>query len=163
MVVANISIIDLKNILKAALNEFYQNDAKCLLAVKGMEQACVFRIGLYMQNIMNKQPTLSTLNLDCEYNKCFNQPKTTPRHKRGARPDLIIHKRNLNPDKPNNENIMVIEFKGYWNKNIKSDIEKLEDFTSCLCGYHYKLGAFVYLNKTNFEIRYYKDGEQLYE
>ena len=48
-------------------------------------------------------------------------------------------------------------------ETLTSDIEKLEDFTSCLCGSHYKLGAFVHLNKTDFEIRYYKDGEQLYE
>lgn len=155
--------IALKEILKNALEKFYQRDAKYLLSVRGMEQACVFRIGLYIQNLMNSQSALSHLDLDCEYNKCFNHPKTTPRHPKGARPDLIIHKRNLNKNQPNDKNTMVIEFKGYWNKNIQNDIEKLEDFTNIACGYHYQLGAFVCLNKTNFEIKYFKNGEECNE
>ena len=93
-----LSNIRLKNLLKNAIEEFYSKDNE-LIAVKGMEQACVFRIGLYLYNLMQQDSTLSQFDLDCEYNKSNKGPKILDNAK--VRPDLIIHKRNLNNDIPN--------------------------------------------------------------
>ena len=140
----------LKNIVKQAVQTFYAKDIE-LIQVKGMEQACVFRIGLYLNEIMKNYPELNDLHLDCEYNK-------------SNRPDLIIHKRNLNNDNANQHNTLVVEFKGWWNDNL-SDIEKLKNFTSPQYGYHYPLAIFIKLDKNNNKTiyRYFQNGNEISE
>ena len=113
----------LKEILNISLKQFYEKD-KILVEQKGMEQACVFRIGLYLNEQLKRNPELNCLNLDCEYNKSNFGAKITPRFKKGTRPDLIIHERNLEPNISNDNNIFIIEFKGWWNNTTKRDIQK---------------------------------------
>ena len=149
----------LKELLKFSLNRFYKQD-KLLVKRKGMEQACVFRIGLYINDLLKNDEHLKFFDLDCEYNKNNYGLKVTPRFPKGSRPDWIIHKRNLDLTFSNKNNIFIIEFKGWWNKTIERDIEKLEDFTSPYIGYHYQLGAFVKLNIDDYEIRFYKEGRE---
>lgn len=152
----------LKEILNISLKQFYEKD-KILVEQKGMEQACVFRIGLYLNEQLKRNPELNCLNLDCEYNKSNFGAKITPRFKKGARPDLIIHERNLEPNISNDNNIFIIEFKGWWNNTTERDIQKLEDFTDPVKGYHYRLGVFIVLTK-NFEdvkFQYFKDGHRI--
>ena len=152
----------LKEILNISLKQFYEKD-KILVEQKGMEQACVFRIGLYLNEQLKRNPELNCLNLDCEYNKSNFGAKITPRFKKGTRPDLIIHERNLEPNISNDNNIFIIEFKGWWNNTTERDIQKLEDFTDPVKGYHYRLGVFIVLTK-NFEdvkFQYFKDGHRI--
>lgn len=150
----------LKNILNRALEQFYINDED-LIACKGMEQACVFRIGLYVHELLKMDTKSNNLNLDCEYNKNGCGAKVTPRFRKGARPDLIIHERSL--DAQNYNNKFIIEFKGWWNKATQRDIEKLEDFTDSQKGYNYQLGALVILTRyyEKLDIRYFKNGKEL--
>lgn len=154
--------IQLKTILDSAISEFYNKD-RDLIARRGMEQACVFRIGLYINNLLTIDNNLRNLNLDCEYNKCNLGTKSTPRFTKGTRPDLIIHERNLNPNISNDNNTFIMEFKGWWNKATQHDIEKLEDFTNPYMGYHYQLGALVILTKNHNQvaIRYFKNGQEV--
>lgn len=156
------SNIELKNILNTAINKFYEKDS-VLLSIKGMEQSCVFRIGLYINELLSNNPNLNYLNLDCEYNKSNFGAKKTTRFPKGTRPDLIIHERNLNPNISNDNNTFIIEFKGWWNKATQRDIEKLEDFTNPYMGYHYQLGALVILTKNHNQvsIRYFKNGQEV--
>ena len=151
----------LKNIVKQAVQKFYENDIE-LVQVKGMEQACVFRIGLYLNEIMKNYPELNHLQLDCEYNKSNRGTKMLAGVK--IRPDLIIHKRNLNNNHANQYNTLVIEFKGWWNNNI-SDIEKLKNFTSPQYGYHYPLAIFIKLGKNHNKTiyRYFQNGNEISE
>ena len=144
------SNIRLKNLLKNAIEEFYSNDNE-LIAVKGMEQACVFRIGLYLYNLMQRDNKLSQFDLDCEYNKSNKGTKILDDVK--VRPDLIIHKRNLNNDIP-----------GWWNKNL-NDINKLKKFTDERYNYLYPLAVWVKLGKTSNEtiFRYFKNGQEVEE
>ena len=66
------------------------------------ERCIVFRIGWYMQSFMADNEKLQNYNLDSEYNRCFDHPKSMYKQtlsgikeKIGdAVPDLIIHKRN---------------------------------------------------------------------
>ena len=157
-----VSNVELKKILNTAINKFYENDS-VLVSLKGMEQACVFRIGLYINELLCNNSNLNYLNLDCEYNKSNFGAKKTPRFPKGTRPDLIIHERNLNPNISNDNNTFIIEFKGWWNKATQRDIEKLEDFTSPSMGYHYQLGALVILTKNHNQVslRYFKNGEEV--
>ena len=152
----------LKEILNISLKQFYEKD-KILVEQKGMEQACVFRIGLYLNEQLKRNPELNCLNLDCEYNKSNFGAKITPRFKKGTRPDLIIHERNLEPNISNDNNIFIIEFKGWWNNTTKRDIQKLEDFTDPVKGYHYRLGVFIVLTKNieDVKFQYFKDGHRI--
>ena len=52
-----------------------------------------------------------------EYNKCHGDIKRTKRFRNGLRPDLIIHRRDSNE-----ENKLVAEFKGWWNNDVKNDL-----------------------------------------
>ena len=152
----------LKEILNISLKQFYEKD-KILVEQKGMEQACVFRIGLYLNEQLKRNPELNCLNLDCEYNKSNFGAKITPRFKKGTRPDLIIHERNLEPNISNDNNIFIIEFKGWWNNTTERDIQKLEDFTDPVKGYHYRLGVFIVLTKNieDVKFQYFKDGHRI--
>ncbi len=140
--------------LKSAIRTFYCRDFG-LIECKGTERSCVFRIGIYLQEIMNRRDELRELSLDNEYNKKEKDPKKLD----GTliRPDLIIHKRGSN-----DSNKLVVEFKGWWNED-GDDIEKLEKLTNTDFGYSYGLAIFVRLGKTEKDVkyRYFKGGGEL--
>ena len=154
--------IELISLLKKAVKKFYEND-NLLVCKGGMEQACVFRIGIYLNELIKNHPRFNNLNLDCEYNKSSRGNKRL----RGisVRPDLIIHERNFNPDNINDNNTLIIEFKGWWNKNTRNDIDKLIGLTSIQDGYNYKLGIFIKLGKTQetTTFKYYIMGREVLE
>lgn len=145
----------LKYMLTEAIDTAYRNDHD-LFTRGGLEQSCVFRIGYYLQKLIDNDNELHNYNLDCEYNKNGYNSKTTPRFPKGTRPDLILHERTSNQ-----YNLLMVEFKGWWSKKSRNDHLKLEDFTSLTCGYQYKLGAYVILGKENSKITYFIDGRQI--
>lgn len=148
---------ELKNILNRALGQFYDRE-NFLINRKGMEQACVFRIGLYISELLKEIDNLKSLNLDCEYNKHGDSIKIMLDFENGARPDLIIHERGIDE-----KNLFVVEFKGCWNENTNRDIKKLERFTNANGDYHYQLGALVILEESLKEckLRYFKNGKEI--
>ena len=152
----NISNILLNDLLKLAIDKFYQNDAILLKkGVKGIERSSVFRIGIYLQEFMNKFSEFDNLNLDCEYNKKDIYAKDL--YGQNKNPDLIIHKRLQKNNK------MIVEFKGWWNHRDSEDIDKLEKFTLQDGDYGYQLGVFVKLNEGNYTLQYFKDGKKVSE
>lgn len=152
----------LKKLLKQAIKKFYDNDIILLKDIEGMERSCVFRIGIYLQELMNNHSEFDNLNLDCEYNKSNTEVKCL--NEQHVIPDLIIHKRNLDNLTTNN-NIMIVEFKGWWNREHKQDIEKLEAFTNSHDVYNYQLGVFISLSNSYEELkpRYFKNGKEINE
>lgn len=88
------------------------------------ERAIVFRFALYLQNLLSDD-MFSGYNLDCEYNRNGTRSKSLPSFKNGTYPDVILHKRGRNDG-----NLLVIEFKTYWNSNQEKDRKKIEEFTS---------------------------------
>ena len=152
----------LKNILKRAINKFYQKDGILLENnLEGMERSCVFRIGIYLQELMDVHIEFNELNLDCEYNKSNTEQKTLCG--KPVIPDLILHKRNLNNPITNDNNTMIVEFKGHWNHNEYGDYNKLENFTLQNGEYGYQLGVFVKLKENNYELKYFKNGQEVDE
>lgn len=146
----------LVDLLKKAINAVYQEERFLLRFAQGdregLEQAFVFRTGIYLSKLLIGTP-YSALDLDSEYNKNHGNAKTSRRFPNGLRPDLIIHRRDSNE-----ENKLIAEFKGWWNLDIDTDIKKLEDLTDSNDNYHYLIGMFVQVGRTEATFRYFING-----
>ena len=147
-----ISINNLKTLLQKSIDKAY-NEEPSLFDKIGVEQAIVFRIGVYLHELLKKSSSLSSLHIDCEYNKLGDDPEAINYKK--IRPDIIVHERGKQ-----DKNILAVEFKGYWNKDSKRDIEKLIALTNQEGGFRYKLGVFVKLGKKQAEYNYFQDGQE---
>lgn len=154
---------ELFNLLKTAVDKVYSNDRDLLENEKrksrsGLEQAFVFRVGIYLNELLKKS-NYKHLNLDCEYNKNGDDSKRTEKFPKGIKPDLLLHKR-----QQNDKNKLAVEFKGYWNnrqKSIQKDKQKLEDLTFRDGHYKYKLGVFVIIGKDEASFTCFVDGEEV--
>jgi hypothetical protein len=144
-------------LLKLAIEEFYAKDS-VLVEKGGMEQACVVRIFHYLQNNMDND--FAELNLDCEYNKKGEEPKTIPDEdgkQVHIRPDMLLHSRGNGV-----RNVAAVEFKGWWSKESREhDAKKLKALTNLDGQYAYKIGIFVCLGKSfeKVEYKYFLNGE----
>lgn len=166
-----LSIEDVKLLIEDALYHFYKNDFSLMdykTEDKAVSERCmVFRIGLYIQSYMNKGRKWSSLDLDAEYNRCFDHSKGM--YKRtldgikvkigDAVPDLLIHER-----RQINKNIVVFEFKkkGAYEKSGKeADFKKLMYFTDSANEYKYKYGLWIVLyKKRKADIHIFIDGKE---
>ncbi len=122
---------------------------------KGNEQSIVFRVGVHLHELL-KNTDFSHLNLDCEYNKCGNDPKETFHFPKGIRPDLLVHSRGNQAS-----NRLAVEFKGWWNNKPHKDIQKLKDLTNDDGAYKYQLGILVLLKEQSQEYRYFQHGQEV--
>lgn len=149
----------LVEVLRNAINAVYQEERFLLRFAQGdregLEQAFVFRAGIHLSNIL-EGTAYAALDLDSEYNKNHGNAKTSRRFPNGLRPDLIVHRRDSNAD-----NKLVAEFKGWWNNDIESDIQKLEDLTDPNDNYHYLIGVFVQIGRTEAAFRYFINGVEI--
>ncbi|MBC9812899.1 hypothetical protein H9Y05_10495 [Crocinitomicaceae bacterium CZZ-1] len=130
---------------------------------EGLEQAFVFRTGIYLEqkikgSIGSLGEEYEELRLDCEYNKNHGGKKVTFNFPNGIKPDIILHKRDCNE-----KNKLVVEFKGWWNKDITKDIQKLKDLTKPNGGYEYLIGVWVKVtaNKNRIEYKYFINGKEV--
>ena len=105
------------------------------------ERAIVFRYAYYLQNLINEDEELRKYNLDCEYNRNGAECKGLPSFPKGTYPDLIIHKRGRN-----DSNLLVMEFKTYWNDNRDEDKIKIKEFMDPFGEYRYKYGISVLID-----------------
>ena len=142
----------LNEIISNTLQRLYIQDIE-LIQRGGMERSLSFRFGLYFSELISEYKKFKTLDIDLEYNKNGLEPKRTPRRPNGVQPDFILHKR-----RNNDQNILVIEFKGWWNDTDRDiDQIKLEDFVSQDGEYKYGMGILVELNNDEFELITYID------
>ena len=163
-----VTLQEIQALFEGALQDFYTRDSVLLeydteeAAVA--ERCMVFRIGWYMLNRMQTLPTLSQADLDCEYNRNFDHPKSMYRHTlegitskiKDAVPDLLIHGR-----RSNENNLLVIEFKkgAPSAESVLVDEEKLMYFTDSAKEYRYDWGLYVELHKHSVGIRVYQNGQ----
>lgn len=148
----------LVELLETAVSHVYQEE-RFLLSYsegerEGLEQAFVFRTGIYLSGQLAGTP-FEGLDLDSEYNKSYGDPKRTKHFPRGVRPDLILHRRNSNA-----ENKLVVEFKGYWDTEIDRDAMKLIDLTHPEDSYQYAVGVLVIIGKTKPSFSFFVNGQQ---
>lgn len=151
----------LVNLLQTAIQEVYQEQRFLLRYSEGdrtgLEQAFVFRTGIYLSRLL-LGTTFSDLDLDSEYNKNHGNAKTSRRFPLGLRPDILIHRR-----VSNDENKLVVEFKGYWDRNLINDINKLEDLTDPNDNYRYLIGVLVIIGREIPQYRYFINGQEYVE
>ena len=146
----------LDNLIENALNDLYKKDYHLIQNKakneKGKddahhvgERAIVFRFAHYLLNYMDGTHLFGEYDLDCEYNRNGYKCKSLPSFPNGTLPDIIIHKRGSNE-----KNLMVIEFKTYWNKGksvIEKDLSKLKEFTDIQGKYKFCKGYFILIEK----------------
>ena len=132
---------ELLEIIQLSLEKLYKFDFD-LIRRGGLERSLSFRFGLYFNEYI-ANTSWSNLNIDLEYNKNGLNSKITPSKPNGAHPDLILHRRG-----ENNDNILIIEFKGWWNRTSRqSDMNKLHDFIDIQGEYKYGMAVFIELKK----------------
>ena len=127
----------LEDAVNMAFELLYSND-KYLIYHQVNERSIVFRFAHYLQSELEKIRKYRAYNLDCEYNRNMDGPKSFCEGDRGVYPDLIIHKRGNN-----NNNLLIIEFKTYWNNDTTEDESKIRRFVSINGDYKYKYGFSV--------------------
>lgn len=113
------------------------------------ERGIVFRFGLYFHQLLNElnDEYFDELSLDVEYNRNLKNCKRVPSRENGAIPDMILHKRG-----DNDNNLLIMEFKTWWNTNISDDIIKIKDFMNPNNGYSYKFGACISIRRNSVKI-----------
>ena len=171
-----------------AISMFYRSDPE-LAAMTGIEQACVSRIFLYLNEcigeLSKEDNQFKDYKIDCEYNKHKQNPKRTSKCPEGtgalSRTDIAARNRCENcfgqSAKPNlirpdlivherdndRRNLLVVEFKCGKNKHTKNDKKKLK-YLTCVNGYGYELGILVRLmetyQKTFKKMRYFINGQE---
>lgn len=110
------------------------------------ERGIVFRFGIYFQNYLMEH--FSDYQLDTEYNRNIANIKKLA--KEAIYPDLILHKRGHN-----NDNLLVMEFKTWWNSDIKHDQEKIKKLMSPEGLYKYKYGVIAIINKDKQHLEWF--------
>lgn len=161
---------DLHRYINSALDKLYEND-KYLIDNRPFngpdenddnhhvgERAIVFRFAYYLQELLYKDDFFKNYNLDCEYNRNGYKAKSLPEFPKGTYPDVILHKRGTNDD-----NLLVMEFKTYWNENQEIDKEKIRGFTDCRGDYwfHYGVAIMIKEERENVHILDFIDGHVL--
>lgn len=137
----------LEKLIESALNQLYQEDI--YLINNGVhERSIVFRFAHYLQNQMDNTPALKEYNLDFEYNKNGRFSKRIPARLRGAFPDLIVHKRGTNEC-----NLLIIEFKTWWDSDTSKDEEKLHQFVDPFGEYGYCAGKSIVLAEVREDVK----------
>lgn len=127
--------------VEAALEELLTKD-RHLLEVDANERSLTYRFGMYLQQ------RLQDFDVDCEYNRNGQVPKTVPANlirpmaddtdAKTVFPDVIAHKRG-----GNSNNYLVIEFKKSTNNtNHSVDLDKLRAYKSEL---NYTFALFIVL------------------
>lgn len=133
-----------------ALYKMYRNDSS-LIENKCCERSIVFRLGLYLAERLKR----SGLDVDCEYNKEGENPKSLPQQKHNF-PDIIVHKRMCSES-----NLLIVEVKTFNNSKtngLEQDRGKLIGFTQDE-RYRYKWGVHVYIAPTTCYLVWYQQGK----
>lgn len=152
------TIEDVRMIISLALDKLYEKE-RYLILNNGNEEnhlserSIVFRYGIYVNEIVKKE--FPSFNVDTEYNRNIDKIKKTSSRPNGSCPDLIVHKRGRK-----DQNLIVMEFKPWWNSDQKDDEKKIEDY----CDedeYKYKYGVLILLGKTRMDadIKIYHEGQ----
>lgn len=144
-----VSALEIEELVNVALKAVYKYD-KYLIDIKAHERDIVFRFGIYFQRLLEKHEKFKAYNLDVEYNRNGQDSKKTENFSyNGICPDVILHKRGHN-----NDNLLVLEFKGYWNNDKEGrekDRKTIRDLMSLTGKYHYQRGYAILLESNDYD------------
>lgn len=102
-----------------------------------------------MQNILDSNPVFQNYVLDCEYNRNGIQAKALPSFPNGVYPDIIIHNRGNNDN-----NLLILEVKTYWNTDNMQDERKISEFLDPNGEYHFSFGVSLIIKKRRKDIQF---------
>jgi len=142
----------LLSLVEKALVEVYAHQ-EYLIENRVSERSIVFWFGVYFHDLL-RETEYAVYNLDVEYNRNLRDMKRTEHFRRGTYPDLILHERGCNKS-----NILVIEFKTWWNRQQSKDIQKIKDFTDSNGEYNFQTGLFIELGRKEAKIKTLINGE----
>ena len=127
----------LEELIKKSLDDLYQND-EYLIKHRVAERDITSKFAHYFQNNM-RETIIADYDVDCEYNRDGYGMKNIDGTL--VYPDFILHKRGTN-----DSNLLIIEFKTWWNSDNREDIEKLKAMMSDWYRYQYQYGYSIILN-----------------
>jgi hypothetical protein len=152
-------LLEIRDAVDQALQELYYND-KYLISNRPRdggedanhvsERGIVFRFGIYLYNLCSAKRPLRFYDIDAEYNRNMYDKKNLPSFPNGTYPDLIVHKRGGNED-----NLLVVEFKTWWNNDRTNDEKRIKEFMAQDGEYRYKLGLSVLLKMEAAELGWF--------
>ena len=128
----------LEELIKKSLDDLYQND-EYLIKHRVAERDITSKFAHYFQNNM-RETIIADYDVDCEYNRDGYGMKKIDGTL--VYPDFILHKRGTNES-----NLLIIEFKTWWNSDNREDIEKLKAMMSEWYRYQYQYGYSIILNQ----------------
>ena len=137
-----------------AIYKFLSNDME-LLRDGVKEEAVSHRLGCYLRDSFEGED--KPYVVDCEYNK-YGEGQGKIADGKNIRPDIIIHKRNVQ-----SHNLIAIELKKRLSPS-KWDKAKLKRLTSISsrAKYKYSLGLFIGLNRDGTKIILcFKEGQEI--
>ena len=128
----------LEELIKKSLDDLYQND-EYLIKHRVAERDITSKFAHYFQNNM-RETIIADYDVDCEYNRDGYGMKNIDGTL--VYPDFILHKRGTN-----DSNLLIIEFKTWWNSDNREDIEKLKAMMIEWYRYQYQYGYSIILNQ----------------
>ncbi len=138
-----------------AVNFLYGED-KDLLDPAGQEEALSSRLRSYIEtNLIEEFNNIEDIKVDYNYTKHTQEPKRIDSI--GIKPDILIHRRNTDTF-----NIVAIEIK-HQRKLSKKDLWKLKKLTEDNGEYKYDLGIGLELNKEDYNMYLFYNGQQINE
>ena len=146
----------LEGYIKQAASDLYSKDSY-LIECQACERSIMYKFAHYLDNLISKDPAFSGYNLDCEYNRDILDVKCIGYCLNRVYPDIIIHKRGTN-----NDNLLVIECKTWWNSNIDDDIKKINAFLSPNEQYNYQFGLCLIFAENKENIKWITYDKNLY-
>ena len=134
----------LYQLINQSLDDLYRND-EYLISHKASERDLTFHFTTYFKDHM-RTTSIAQYNVDCEYNRDGDDSKQIDGDK--VYPDFIVHHRGSNED-----NLLIIEFKTWWNPNNNNDIKKLKNMMSEQYRYKYKYAYSIVLAPTRENVQ----------
>ncbi|WP_124100283.1 hypothetical protein [Ruminococcus sp. Marseille-P6503] len=147
----------LEDYIKQAALELYLKDGY-LIGCQVCERSIMYKFAHYLDNLISKDPAFAGYNLDCEYNRDIMEVKRINCYLNGVYPDIIIHKRGTN-----NDNLLVIECKTWWNSNTDDDVKKINAFLSPEEHYNYQFGLCLIFTENKENIKWVTYDKKLYD
>lgn len=151
---------EIKDIIDKAIQTFIETDSY-LMENDVHEQTITGKIACYILRILEDRFN-SSWNVDVEYNRNMELPKSLQRIG-NVKPDILIHKRGLNnPKNIEENNLLIVETKKNPNKtDHEKDTKKIKAFIN-EDPYHYKYGVFISVITDNKEVKsewFYRETE----
>ncbi|MGI6366265.1 MAG: hypothetical protein ACOX2G_11170 [Bacillota bacterium] len=156
-------LYEVRSAVIQALQELYDKDRYLIFnrprdydkeANHVSERSIVFRFGVYLCNICSDKGPLKFYDIDAEYNRNIYDRKNLPGYPNGTYPDLIVHKRG-----GNERNLLVAEFKTWWNSDRSNDVRRIKKFMAQKGNYRYRLGLSVLLNSGGVDLDWFYHSE----